>query len=343
LSEWMITSLRNGWLWIEVFLKPFDKIVRLALFIFSFAILFQLFGWHSDSFVMVRLESLVQRPLINLTGIHITIASAVEFFILLPMFIWASKWTREFCYRWLYKKTKDAGIRNSLSVFTQYSVVLLGAFITLRVLGLDFSGMSIVLGGLAVGMGFGLRDFASNIIGGLMLLIERPVREGDFITIGEYEGRVSHIGIRSMRVSSWDNTDVLIPNSETFNKPFTNWTHQDGIVRSIIPIKASRADDPVMIQELIFDVLAVIPEIVSEPPAQVLLKKIDTALIEFEVRYFINVQEHSLVEVKSKVLFAITDQFNAAGILPPVEPFALEIKEEYSEAYSSHMSTVNRE
>ena len=66
-----------------------------------------------------------------------------------------------------------------------------------------------VIGGLAVGMGFGLRDFASNIVGGLMLLIERPVREGDLITLGGYEGRVSHIGIRSMRVSSWDNMEVL--------------------------------------------------------------------------------------------------------------------------------------
>ena len=112
-------------------------------------------------------------------------------------------------------------------------------------------------------MGFGLRDFASNIVGGIMLLIERPVSEGDLITIGEYEGRVAHIGIRSMRVSSWDNMEVLIPNAETFNKPFTNWTHQDSIVRTVVPIKVSRSDDPVMIQQLILDVLAIIPEIVA--------------------------------------------------------------------------------
>lgn len=326
-SEWMISSLKNGWLWIEVFLKPIDKILRIVLFLTSALVLFQLFGWYSDSLVVTSLEKIVKYSILNITGIHITVASIIEFFILLAALVWAAKWTREFCFRWLYKNTKDVGIRHSLSVFTQYTVILLGTFITLHVLGLDFSGMSMILGGLAVGMGFGLRDFASNIVGGIMLLIERPVREGDLISIGEYEGQVAHIGIRSMRVSSWDNTQVLIPNAETFNKPFTNWTHQDGIIRTVIPIKVSRADDPVMIQQLILDVLAIIPEIVSDPPAQVFLKKIDTALIEFEARYFINIQNHNRVEVRSKVLFAITAQFKAAGIQPPIEPISVELKE----------------
>lgn len=326
LSEWMISSLKNGWLWIEVILKPLDLLLRLVLFLVSMIILFQVFGWYSDSFVMGSLKTFGHYPLVDISGVHITCVSILEFAMLLCIFMWASKWTREFCYRWLYRNTRDAGIRNSLSVFTQYAVILMGVFITLRVLGLDFSGMSMVLGGLAVGMGFGLRDFASNIVGGLMLLIERPVREGDLITLGEYEGRVAHIGIRSMRVSSWDNMEVLIPNAETFNKPFTNWTHQDSIVRTVVPIKVSRADDPTMIQQLILDVLSIIPEILSAPVPQVFLKQIDDALIEFEVRYFINVQLYTRFEIRSKVLFAITAQFNAAGVRPPIPPLSVELK-----------------
>lgn len=326
LSEWMIFNLKNGWLWIEVILKPVDKILQVLLLLGGTAILFNLFGWHKDSWVVMSLKELGRYPLVNLSGVHITFVSIIEFLILLCVVIWAAKWTREFSYRWLYSNAKDAGIRNSLSVFTQYAVILIGGFITLRVLGLDFSGMSMILGGLAVGMGFGLRDFASNIIGGLMLLIERPVREGDLITLGEYEGRVAHIGIRSMRVSSWDNMEVLIPNAETFNKPFTNWTHQDSIVRTVVPIKVSRSDDPTIVQHLILDVLAVIPEILDDPAPQVFLKQIDDALIEFEVRYFINVQLHTRFEIRSKVLFAIMEQFKAAGIKPPIPPFSVELK-----------------
>ena len=331
-SEWMIASLNNGWLWIEVFLKPLDKILRIVLLMLSVFAIFQVFGWHSDSLVMLNLSKIAGYTIINFPGVLITVTSVIEFFIVLSLFIWAAKWTREFCYRWLYKNAKDAGIRNSLSIFTQYTVILLGVFITLHVLGFDLSGMSMILGGLAVGMGLGLKDFASNIVGGIMLLIERPVREGDLITLGEHEGRVAHIGIRSMRVSSWDNMEVLIPNAETFNKPFTNWTLQDSIIRTVFPIKVCRSDDPVMVQQLVLDVLAIIPEIEMDPPAQVLLKKIDDALMEFEVRYFINIEHYSRVEVRSKVLFAITAQFKAAGIKPPIEPVSIEIKERFHES-----------
>lgn len=327
ISEWMILSLRNGWLWIEVFLKPFYRILHLLLFFASVLLLFQLLGVYTEMPVLAWLQRLGRYELVDVSGVHITLTSTLEFVIVLSVFVWAAKWTREFCYRWLYVNSRDEGIRNSLSVFTQYAVILLGGYITLRVLGLDFSGMSMILGGLAVGMGFGLRDFASNIVGGVMLLIERPVREGDLITIGSHEGRVSHIGIRSMRVSSWDNTEVLIPNAETFNKPFINWTHQDSVVRTVVPIKVSRDDDPLLIQQLIFEVLAIIPEILDEPPTQVFLKHIDDALVEFEVRYFINVENNTRFEVRSKFLFALTAQFKAAGIKPPIPPISVELKE----------------
>lgn len=341
ISESMVGRLNNGWLWIEVFLKPADKLLRILLLTISLAVLFQLYGWFTDLRVLNAINRLVGYSLINLNGIHITVASTIEFIIAASILVWASMWIREFCYRWLYKSTKDTATRNSLSIFTQYAVILIGSFTTLRILGLDFSGLSMILGGLAVGMGFGLRDFASNIVGGIMLLIERPVREGDIVSIGEHEGKVSHVGIRCMRISSWDKTEILIPNAETFNKPFTNWTHQDSIVRTVLPIKVARSDDPVMVQQLILDVLAIIPEIVDEPPSQVVMKKIDEALIEFEVRYFINVLEYSRVKVRSALLFAITAQFKAAGIKPPVEPIAVEFKEGQSELLPKKESAEN--
>lgn len=337
ISEWMIRSMNNGWLWVEIFLKPADKILHVVLFLASIFILFQVFGWMDDAVIINNLKAISQYTILNFPTIHITLMSILEFTILVCVFTWMAKWTREFCYRWLYIKVTDPGIKNSLSVFTQYAVIILGGVIALRVLGIDFTGMSLVLTGLAFGMGFGLRDFASNIVGGLMLLIERPVREGDLITLGEYEGRVAHIGIRSMRVSSWDNMEVLIPNAETFSKPFTNWTHQDTIVRTVVPIKVSRQDDPVIVQQLILDVLAIIPEILPDPPAQVFLKKIDEALIEFEIRYFINVDLHTRFEVRSNVLFAIFAQFKAAGIKAPIPPLQVELKDE-----EKHLPVIQR-
>lgn len=336
MSHWMISSLHNGWLWVEVILKPLDAIARVSLVLLALVVLFQSFGWTADSHVVAVLMQIGHYMVVNLSGAHITVFSALEFIALLFVFIWFAKWTREFCFRWVYRRVSDSGVRNSLAVFTQYAVIILGGLLVLRVLGIDFTGMAIVFGGLAVGMGFGLRDFASNIVGGVMLLIERPVREGDLITLGEYEGRVAHIGIRSMRVSSWDNMEVLIPNAETFNKPFTNWTHQDSIVRTVVPIKVNRRDDPSEVQQLILDVLVIIPEVLSEPPPQVLLTQIDDVLIDFEIRYFMNVQQHTRVEVRSKVLFAIMAQFKAAGVMAPVPSLNVELNHDGILPESTH-------
>ncbi len=328
LSERMVSKLHNGWLWVEAILKPLEKWLHFGLLLLGVLVVLSGFKDNLESSVLTRIYVIGNHHIFSGSDVHITLFSMIEAIVLLLVLIWLSKWTREFCYRWLYRRIVDAAIRNSVSVFTQYSIILLGAFCFLRVLGVDLSGMGIVLGGLAVGMGFGLRDFASNIVGGLMLLIERPVREGDLITLGEYEGRVAHIGIRSMRVSSWDHMDVLIPNAETFNKPVTNWTHQDGVVRTVVPIKVNRSDDPALIRQLIFDVLDIIPEVLKEPPCQVFLKHIDDALIEFEVRYFINIQFNPRIAVRSDVLLAIMAQFKAAGIQAPIPPFRIEVEKD---------------
>jgi potassium efflux system protein len=129
-----------------------------------------------------------------------------------------------------------------------------------------------------------------------------------------------------MRVSSWDNMEVLIPNAETFNTPFTNWTHQDSVVRTVVPVKVSRDHDPLKVQGLILDILATTPEILSDPPPQVLLKQIDDALIDFEIRYFINVQLYTRFEIRSKVLFAIIEKFKAEGVKAPIPPISVELQ-----------------
>lgn len=324
LAEYCIQYTRNGWLWTEVFLKPIHRILKIALFIGFITIIIILCGWDTQTGLLLSLNRAWQFHIFNFSRVDITIGSFIEFTILVSLFIWAAKWTRECCFRWLYRHVRDVGIRNSFSVFTQYLVVTVGTIITLRVLGVDVSGLSMILGGLAVGMGFGLRDFANNIIGGLMLLIERPVKEGDLISVDNFEGVVTHIGIRALRVRSWDHMEVMIPNAKTFSSPFTNWTHQDDVVRTVIPIKLSRQDSPVEVQTLIFDLLAIIPEVLHDPAPQVYLKHIDEALIEFEVRYFIDIKAHSRMEVRSIVLLALTAQFKAAGIKPPIPPISIE-------------------
>ena len=99
------------------------------------------------------------------------------------------------------------------------------------------------------------------------------------------------------------------------------------MVRTVVPIKVNRDDDPFKIEQLIFTVLQSIPEILKDPSPQVYLKQIDDALIEFEVRYYINIQLHTRFEIRSKALFAITAAFKEAGIKAPIPPYSVELHE----------------
>lgn len=324
LSEKMIAKLDNGWLWMEAFLKPIHQILRYLVIALLIVSIFRLYGWDSNASITNAILNIWHFNLFSFSRATITTKSLIEFLVMFALLVWIARWSREFCYRWVYHNVVDLGLRNSLAVFSQYAAISIGTIITLNVLGIDISGISMILGGLAVGMGFGLRDFANNIIGGVMLLIERPVKEGDLISVDNIEGRVTHIGIRSMHVKSWDNFEVVIPNADTFSKPFTNWTHKDSVVRTVVPIKVNRHDSPAKVQQLVLDVLKIIPEVLTEPAPQVYLKHIDDALIEFEIRYYVNVEKHSRFEVRSSVLFAIMAQFKAAGIKAPIPPIHIE-------------------
>ncbi len=323
-SEVMIRRLDNGWLWTEAFLKPFHKALLYFLLLALVAVVFRLYGWDVHSQVVRDIWLVWQFKLLNLSRISISVQSLIHFLIMSTFLLWLARWSREFCYRWMYHNVLDQGLRKSLSIFTQYAMLTLGGIVALTVLGVDISGISMILGGLAVGIGFGLRDFANNIVGGLVLLIERPVKEGDLVSFGAIEGKVTHIGLRSMRIKSWDNYEVVMPNADLFIKPFTNWTHKDSVVRTVVAIKVSRYDSPLKVQGLVLDVLKIIPEVLNDPAAQVLLKAIDDALVELEVRYYINVDLHARVEVRSNVLLAIMAQFKAAGIKSPIPPIQLE-------------------
>ena len=203
LSEWAIRHFQGGWLVTEAILKPADRIIRLFLLSATVLAALSFMGVKSDSVLVNSLISVLYFPWFRFSGGNITFVSTIAFIAFGSFILWAGRWSRELAYRWLFRNQEDLAARKSFSAFVQYGVLTIGMFLSLRVLGIDFTGMAVIFGGLAVGLGLGLKDFVSNIISGILMLIERPVREGDLISLDNFEGEVTHIGIRAMRVRSW--------------------------------------------------------------------------------------------------------------------------------------------
>lgn len=318
LSSLMIQHVYNGWLWTEAFLKPLHRILRLTLILVSGAVLFLLYGWDKQSPIVERLGRLLQYELAHVLNTTITPLNIIELFVVISIFYWTAKWTREFVYRMLLPRTKDMGIRNSIAILSQYSVVTLGALICLRVLGIDWRALAAVAGIFAFGVGLGLRDLANNFVCGFLILLERPLRVGDIVSVNNTEGEVTHIGGRAVTVRTWDHMELVVPNAEIFNKAFTNWTAKDNIVRSVAHIKISRQDNPHAVRVIIQKVLSDYKEILNDPPPEVYLKEMTDTLIDFELRYYVNIRVvKSRVSVMSAVLMNIWDAFDRHGIKAP--------------------------
>lgn len=313
--EYFIRYVQNGWLWTESVLKPLQRLLNIGLLMLGVGSLCWLYGWGKDSAVFDVIQTVLFYPLIHVSENPITVFSLLQFFLVASIFFWASKWSREFSYRWLFSGVKDLGLRNSFSIFIQYAVIAVGFYMVLIVLGIDVTTLAVAGGALLVGIGFGLQNIANNLMSGVLLLLERPVRTGDVVSIGSYEGEVTRIGIRSMTVKTWDHFEVIIPNAETVGHSFMNWTHRDNIVRTVFPMRVDVNDDPHLVRELIESVLRKNSRILPNPAPEVLLIEFGDSHLLFQVRYFIDLGlEPSRPRVQSAVMFEIWDVFKAHSI-----------------------------
>lgn len=318
LSRIMIQYVNNGWLWTEAFLKPLDTVLRITIFLFAWAVLFLIYGWDKRSPIVARLTGLLHYHLINILGTTITPINIIELVVVISVLYWTAKWTREFVYRMLLSRTQDMGIRNSIAVLSQYCVIAIGGFICLRVLGIDLRALAVVFSVFAFGVGWGLRDLANNFVSGFLILLERPLRVGDIVNINDIEGEVMNIGSRAVTVRTWDHMELVVPNTEIFNKSFTNWTAKDNTVRTVIRIKISRYDNPHEVKVIIHNILAANNNILKDPIPEVFLREMSDTLLQFELRYYVNIRQvESRVSVTSEVLMTIWDVFAQHGIKPP--------------------------
>lgn len=332
LKNYAVTHSNYGLLWTQDVINPLHNILRTLSFVGAWIVLFMVYGWNHESAVNQAVQTVLATPLFTLGGATITLRGIVVTLVIICIVIWLAKWVRTITYRWLLSNIADLGIRHSLSVFSQYAIVLVGFLITLNIIGIDLTTITVFAGAFGVVLGFGMQATANNFISGLLLLIERPLRSGDFVKIGANEGEITRIGIRSLTVKTWDNMEVIIPNSEVITNSFTNWTHQDKIIRTVLMIRVGYTTDPHQARTLMEKVLTNHSAVLDEPAFMVLLWEFSESCFNFRVQYFIDLGEHSLFLTRTQIMFAIWDAFREAGIKLPYPQQDLYIKQWSQEA-----------
>lgn len=210
----------------------------------------------------------------------------------------------------------DPGVRNSIAVGVGYIGALIAILLSVAVLGIDLSSLAIVAGALSVGIGFGLQNIVNNFVSGLILLVERPVKVGDWVVVGCQEGYVKRINVRATEIETFERASVILPNSELLQSAVVNWTHKDKTGRVAVRVGVAYGSDTRKVHEILVACAHDHPDIVSCPPPYAVFRDFGPSALEFEVRGFLRDVDKRLM-VASDLRFAIDAAFRAQNIEVP--------------------------
>jgi small-conductance mechanosensitive channel len=233
--------------------------------------------------------------------------------------------------RVLQQTRMDLGLREALKTGIGYVGVVIAALVAINTAGIDLSGLAIIFGALSVGIGFGLQGVVNNFVSGLVLLIERPIKVGDWIVVGQDQGVVKRISVRSTEIQTFSNSSVILPNSELVTGRVTNWMHKEKSGRVELQVGVAYGSNTEKVREVLLDCVKELGNIQTWPqPSVVFLDFGDSALL-FEVRFFIrNIQERLVIA--SDLRFAIDTAFRKAGITIPFPQRDVHIKDASGQA-----------
>lgn len=214
----------------------------------------------------------------------------------------------------------DAGVRDALSSGILYAGFAAAILVGLSFVGVDFTKLAIIAGALSVGIGFGLQNVVSNFVSGIILLVERPVRPGDWIIIGNTQGFVTKVRVRATEIRTFDRSDVIVPNSLLVSEQVTNWTLRDAYRRIVIPLNVAYGSDLERVRDCLLKIAGEHEDVVgdgSDLAPLALFMGYGEGALKFELRCFVRNAMRALT-VTSDINFAIDKAFREAGIrIPP--------------------------
>ncbi|WP_421695040.1 DUF3772 domain-containing protein [Aestuariivirga sp.] len=216
----------------------------------------------------------------------------------------------------------NRGVQDSIIKGSSYAGYLLAAVFALTAAGVDFSSLALIAGALGLGIGLGLQPIINNFVSGLILLAERPIRVGDWVSLPEGEGIVRRINVRSTEIETFDACSIILPNSALVSEPVKNWTHNDDMGRFTIALTVDYESDAEVVRTLLLETARAHPKVLTHPAPAVVFAHFGKSGLDFELRAFVSdVLQGS--QVASDIRFSLLKQLREkdVSIAQPVAVF----------------------
>ena len=273
-------------------------------------------------------------------GVTISLSAIIIAGLLFALGVTATKaLTRWLDESFLPATELDTGLRNSLRTMTGYIGYTAALALSISSLGLSLESLTIVAGALSVGIGFGLQSIVSNFVSGLILLWERPIRVGDLIVVGEGEGVVRRINVRSTEIETFDRSTVIMPNSNLISGVVKNRVRSDRTGRVAVSLSVPRSADAERVRSVMVGAAKRHPQVLKDPEPRVLFKKISETALDFDLICI--VPEVDFVGIVSSDLhFAIFADLASEGIGHPEREVAVKGLERIEDTLEELVDTL---
>ena len=257
-------------------------------------------------------------PLLTLGGLQISPVFLLEAAVFLVALVFFSRAARSILQNRILSHTSiDPGLQYAMEAGTGYAVFVLGLIIGLQSVGINLSSLAFLTGIIGVGVGFGMQNIVSNFVSGLILLVERPVKVGDRVEVGDLTGDIVRIAARSTWVRTNDNVVIIVPNSDFIANRLTNWTANDRLVRIAVPLGTGYSSDPAEVRELLLEIAKTQPEILHDPAPDVIFQGFGDSSLNFELRVWTEECLRTPQVLKSNLYYAIFRVFSEHNIEIP--------------------------
>ena len=213
------------------------------------------------------------------------------------------------------------------SKLSNIALYVAAVVIGLNIVGLDLTSLAVFSGALGLGIGFGLQKVVSNLISGIILLMDKSIKPGDVIAVGDSYGWVNSLGARCISVLTRDGKEHLIPNENLITQTVENWSYSDRKVRLHIPIGVSYNSDIHQVRELLLQAVDEHARVLKIPEPRCLITGFGDSSIDFEIRAWIFDPQEGLSNLKSDLFFRVWDLFKEHNIEIPFPQRDIHIKQ----------------
>jgi small-conductance mechanosensitive channel len=266
----------------------------------------------------MSLDSILKQHVFSSGKTEFTVQSTLVTAALVVLFAFLARLAHRYWLKRLSKlEPNRRGALESLSRFVYYFVLAVGIMLVLMARGLDLTTLTLLTSALGIGIGFGLQSITSNLISGIIILFERPIKVGDRIEVGGVAGDVVAISIRASTILTNNNIAIIVPNSDFITQRITNWSFTDRNVRFHINVGVSYASDPAAVKEALLSVAASHPGVLKDPHPDVMFEEFADSSLNFALRVWTHDYTSRPGVLKSELNYLIFECFKERGIEIP--------------------------